>query len=125
MSLTLVPSNLGLQFSFVATGETGINVESLKVDVKPEIDEYLNGIDGQAVCNAVGDPMGDLAISGEFKSATGVLAAVFVTAFVPTNSTTYFGRSAGGWYLKEGSIDIGRNSWKKVDTKFSSRFNIA
>lgn len=125
MSLTLVPSNLGFQYGFAGTGETGINVESFKLTVKPEIDEYLAGIDGQAVCNAVGDPMGDLDIEGEFKSSTGVVAAVFTTAFSPSNSTTYFGRSQGGWYLKEGGLELGRSAWKKVSTKFSSRFNIA
>jgi len=125
MSLTLVPSNLGLQYSFVATGEVGINAESFKLSVKPEVDAYLEGIDGQAICNAVGDPMGDLEISGEFKSSTGVVAATFITAFTPGNSATYFGRSAGGLYLKEGSVEIGRSSWKKVQTKFSSRFGIA
>jgi len=125
MSLTLMPSNLGLQYSFVATGEGGMNTETFKLAIKPEIDVYLEGIDGQAICNAIGDPMADLEIVGEYKAATGVVASTFISAFTPNNSVTYFGRTQGGFYLKEGAIELGRSSWKKVSTKFSSRFGIA
>ena len=125
MALTLVPNSLNLQFGFQSTGETGIIIDSFKVSVKPEVDEYLAGIDGLAVCNAVGSPMGDLDIEGEYAGSSGVNAATMVAAFTPSNSTTYFGRSSGGWYLKEGSIEINRSGWKKSSTKFSSRFGIA
>jgi len=125
MSLTLIPSNLGLQYGFAGTTETGINIESFKLSVKPEVDVYLEGQDGQAICNAVGDPMGDLDIEGEFKSSSGVVAATFTSAFTPSNSVTYLGRSAGGFYLKDGSVELSRSGWKKISTKFSSRFNIA
>jgi hypothetical protein len=125
MSLTLVPNNLGLQFGFNGTGESGINVSTFRLEVTPEIDEYLPGIDGQAICNAVGDPQGDLTIEGEFKSSAGPVAAVFTTAFSPSNSTTYFGRSQGGLYLKSGSAELDRSGWKKITTNFKSRWNIA
>lgn len=125
MALTLIPSNLGLQRGFNGNAELGINAESFKLTVTPEIDDYLPGIDGQAICNAIGDPMGELEIDGEYRSSAGVIAASFIAAFVPVNSTTYWGRSAGGFYLKSGELSIGRSEWKKVATKFSSRFNIA
>lgn len=124
MALTLVPSNLGLQRGFNGTVELGINVESFKLTVTPEIDDYLAGPDGQAICNAVGDPQGELEIEGEFRSSAGPVVASFVTAFSPVNSTNYFGRSQGGLYLKSGGIEIDRSGFKKVPTKFSSRFNI-
>lgn len=127
MALTLVPSTLGYAFGFSATPETGCNVEKFEMTVKPEIDEYLPGPDGQAICNAVGDPMGDLTISGEKHATSGIFAAVFTTAFVPQNAAllVLYGRSAGGWYLKEGMISFDRGTWNKGEAKFSSRFNIA
>ena len=123
MSVALV--NLSGFVWGVPSAETGINCESFKVEVEPEVNEWVPGIDGQATGKVVGDPMGKLDITGEYKGSTGVLAAVFGTAFVPTNSTTYFGRSAGGWYLDRGSVENMRSGLKKVDTSFSSRFNVA
>lgn len=125
MSLTLIPSNLGLQRGFNGTVELGMNTESFKLTVTPEIDDYLAGPDGQAICNAVGDPQGSLEIDGEYRSNAGPVAATFVTAFSPVNATTAWGRSAGGMYLKSGELTIGRSDFKKVATKFESRFNIA
>ena len=125
MALTLVPSNLGLQRGFNGSVELGINTESFKLTVTPEIDDYLPGPDGQAICNAIGDPQADLDISGEYKSNAGPVAAVFTTAFVPVNAVTAFGRSQGGFYLKSGELTIDRSGWKKVDTKFQSKFGIA
>lgn len=125
MSLTLVPSNTGVQRGFAGVGETGINAETFRLTVTPEIDDYLQGIDGQALVNAIGDPMGELEITGEIKALTGVVAASFVTAFSPNNSTIYFGRSQGGFYLKSGEVAIGRSEWKKATCRFASRFGIA
>lgn len=125
MSLTLIPSNLGLQRGFNGTAETGINADTFRVTVTPEIDDYLPGIDGQAICNAVGDPQGELEITGEFRSSAGVVAASFIAAFSPNNSTTYFGRTQGGWYLKSGEAEIGRSAWKRIQTRFMSKWNIA
>lgn len=125
MSLTLVPSNLGLQKGFNGTVELGINTETFRLTVTPELDDYLPGPDGQAICNAIGDPQGELNITGEYRSNAGAIAATFIAAFSPVNSTNYWGRTQGGWYLKSGEIEIGRSSWKTVDTRFSSRFNIA
>lgn len=125
MALTLVPSNLGLSRGFSGTGELGINADTFKLTVTPEIDDYLPGIDGQAICNAIGDPMGELEMTGEYRSSAGMIAANFVAAFVPANSTNFWGRTAGGFYLKSGDIEIGRSEWKKATCKFSSRYNIA
>lgn len=105
--------------------EVGINCEKFTVEVEPEINEWLPGITGQARGKAVGDPMGKLSIEGEIYAATGVMASVAQTAFVPVNTTTYFGRSAGGWYLDRGTVDADRSGWKKVSTEHSSRFNVA
>ncbi len=125
MALTLVPSNLGLQRGFNGTVELGINSQSFRLTVTPEIDDYLNGPDGQALCNAIGDPQGDLEITGEYRSNAGAIAASFITAFSPVNSTNYWGRSQGGFYLKSGELEISATGWKSVTTRFMSKFNIA
>lgn len=109
----------------ISSAETGVNCESFNLTVKPEINEWVPGIDGQARGKVVGDPEGDLTIEGEYSGSTGVLAAVFTTAFVPVNSATYFGRSAGGFYLEEGTITNSRSALRKVSAKFASRFNVA
>ncbi len=123
MSVTLVPSSLGFGWG-TPTTETGINVDKFTLTVKPEIDEFLPGPDGEAICMAIGDPMGDLDISGEIKGNSGVMAATFTTAFVPSNNVNAFGRTQGGFYLKEGERDYSRGTWNKANTKFSSRWNI-
>lgn len=125
MALTLVPSNLGFQRGFAGNTESGINIETFKVTVTPEIDDYLPGPDGQAICNAVGDPQGELEMTGEYQSSAGAISAGFTIALVPANNTSYWGRSQGGWYLKSGDLEINRSGWKKVSTKFQSKFNIA
>ncbi len=125
MSLTLIPSNLGLARGFSGTVELGINVQSFRVTITPEIDDYLNGPDGQALCNAVGDPQGELEITGETRSSAGMITASFITPFVPVNSTNYWGRTQGGWYLKSGEREISATGWMSITTRFASRFNIA
>lgn len=123
MAVTLV--NLSGFVWGIASDETGINCETFTLQVQPEINEWVPGINGQARGKVVGDPMGELTIEGEYAGSTGVLAAVFTTAFVPTNSVTFFGRSAGGFYLDEGTVTQSRSALRKVSTKFSSRFAVA
>lgn len=109
----------------ITSEEVGINVRKFSLEIEPEINEWLNGISGQATGKAVGDPMGKLSIEGEIKGSTGVMAATFTTAFVPVNTTTYFGRSAGGFYLDRATVDQEREGWKSLSAEFSSRFNVA
>lgn len=123
MSLTLI--NLSGFQRGVSTNETGINCSKFSLEIEPEINDWLPGIDGQARGKAVGDPMGKLTIEGEISGATGVMAAAMTTAFVPANTTTYFGRSAGGFYLDRATVDQERDGWKKVSAEFGSRFNVA
>ena len=52
-------------------------------------------------------------------------AATFVTAFVPTNSTSYFGRSAGGFYLQDATVTKSNGAWNEVETEFESEPLIA
>lgn len=123
MALTLI--SLSGFVRGIASEEVGINCSKFSLEVEPEINEWLAGIDGQATGKAVGDPMGKLAIEGEISGSTGVMAAAFITAFVPVNSTTYFGRSAGGFYLDRATVDNSRDGWKSVSVEFSSRFGVA
>ncbi len=123
MALTLI--NLSGHTRGVPSNEVGINCARFVVEVEPEINDWLAGIDGQAKGKAVGDPMSKLTIEGEISGATGVMAAVMATAFVPVNSVTYFGRSAGGYYLSKGTVTVGRDEWKAVTAEFESKFNVA
>jgi hypothetical protein len=109
----------------IPSDETGINCSKFSVTVEPEINEWVPAINGEARGKVVGDPMGKLSIDGEYTGSGGVLAATFVAAFVPTNTTAFFGRSQGGFYLDSGTADRERGSLVKVSTQFSSRFNVA
>jgi hypothetical protein len=104
--------------------ETGINCSKFSVEVEPEINDWLPGIDGHARGKAVGDPMGKLTIDGEISGSAGIMAATFGTAFVPTNSADYFGRTAGGFYMDRATVDQERDGWKKLTTEFSSKFHV-
>jgi hypothetical protein len=127
MSVTLIPSSLGFVWG-LPSAETGMNVDKFTLTVEPEIDEYLAGPDGEAICNAVGDPKGELAITGEIKAYTGIVASTFIAAqtFANDLTTSYknFGRTQGGFYLKKGEKDLSRGTWNKVDLNFASRWNI-
>jgi hypothetical protein len=122
MALTLI--NLSGFQRGVASDEVGINCSRFTLEVEPEVNEWLAGISGEARGKAVGSPMAKLTIEGEISGSTGVMAATFLVAFVPANSVTYFGRSAGGFYLDRASIEQERDGWKKVSAEFSSRFNV-
>lgn len=123
MALTLV--NLSGFQRGIASNEIGINCRTFTVEVEPEINDWLPGIDGQARGKAVGDPMGKLNIEGEISGATGVMAATFAVAFVPTNTVNYFGRSAGGFYMDRATVSQERDGWKSLASEFSSKFNVA
>lgn len=124
-ALTLI--NLSGYQRGVASDEVGINIERFDVEVEPEINDWLPGKDGQARGKAVGDPMGKLTIEGEIGAGGvgSILVAVFITPFVPVNSVTYFGRSAGGFYLDRGTVSQKRDGWKSISAELSSRFNVA
>lgn len=105
--------------------ELGINAAKFSLEVEPEINDWLPGIDGHARGKAVGDPMGKLTLDGEIiEPFTGVMSAAFATAFVPANDVTYFGRSAGGFYLDRATVDQERDGWKKLSAEFSSKFHV-
>jgi hypothetical protein len=106
----------------VNTAETGINCSRFSLEVEPEVNDWLPGITGEAIGKAVSTiPMGRLTIEGEITGSTGVMAAVFGTAFVPANSVTRFGRSAGGFYMNRATTDIDRDGWNRVSCEFESR----
>lgn len=123
MSLTIVGTN---GYTRGLSNETGINCKSFKLDVEPEINEKLPGVDGQAICKAIGNPMGKLSIEGEFNSTlAGLMTSSFVSAVTFSNSTTYFGRTQGGWYMDKASINLERDGWQSMSTEYSSNWNIA
>lgn len=112
----------------IQSSELGFRISSFDLTVAPEVDVPLLRNDGQVDGGAVGDPMGDLKMSGEaldLTTAGNVTIATFYTAFVPVNSTNYFGRSAGGWYLKSGGIKFDRGGWATIDASLKSHYNLA
>lgn len=110
----------------ILADELGINASKLTLVVEPEVNEWLPGINSMARGKAVGDPMGKLTIEGEFNTTlAGVMLATFIVAFVPVNGMTYFGRSAGGFYLDSATVTREREGWHSVSAEFSSRFNVA
>jgi hypothetical protein len=112
----------------VASAELGFNCKSFSVTVAPEINHTLPYIDGQVRGAAIGDPMGDLSMEGEaldLTTASNAMLVGFVTAFVPNNSTNYFGRTAGGWYLQTGTIKLDRAGFKDISFSHKSHFGLA
>lgn len=125
MAVTLI-SLSGFSWS-IATAETGCNVAKLDYEAQPEINEWVSGINGEAIGKVVGDPMGKLSLEGETSSTnTGVMAVIFTTAFIPANAALFalFGRSAGGWYADSGKLNIERGVLQKIALEFSSRFQV-
>lgn len=105
----------------IQSNETGINCSKFSLELSPAVNDKLMGITGEPIARAQSAvPSGKLTIEGEILLSTGVMAAVFGTAFVPTNSTNYFGRSAGGFYLNSATVDKGRDDWNKVTAEFES-----
>lgn len=112
----------------VPSAELGCNIEKITITVKPEIKQKYPRIDGQIAGMVVGDPEGTMSMSGEtldITTASSQFVIGAVTAFVPVNSTNFYGRSQGGWYFDSGTIDIDRSTLRKFSTEFSSNYNLA
>lgn len=109
----------------IASAEAGVNASKFSLEIEPEINDWLPGITGEAIGKAVGSPMGRLTIEGEITAATGIMAALTTTVFVPTNTVNYFGRTAGGFYLSRATVDQDRDGWKRLSAEFESRFGVA
>ncbi len=127
MAIQLIGAASAAKWSILAA-ELGFNLSSFSLTVSPEIDVPLLRIDGQVNGGAIGDPMGELAMSGEALDLTTVGNVTLVnayTAFVPVNVANYFGRSAGGLYLKSGAVKFDRGGWATIDTSHKSHFNLA
>lgn len=102
----------------VAMDESGINIESFKSSVKPQFIETLGNKQNVTRSVAYAPMELEVTMSGEIlgSSLTGVMATVVGTAFVPANSSTYFGAPTTGLYFEGGDVTEGRNSWKKLDS---------
>jgi hypothetical protein len=112
----------------ITSAELGFNLSSFSLTVSPEVDVPLLRIDGQVNGGAIGDPMGDLKMSGEaldLTTASNVTLVNAYTAFVPVNTANYFLRSQGGFYLKSGEIKFDRGGWATIDTNHKSHYNLA
>lgn len=111
----------------VAADETGINVARFKTDVEPEFRYVVPGKNG-AGRGFVAAPMKKtVTIEGEVTGNTGVMAAVLATAFVPSNSSAYFGAPTTGLYLTKGGVEEDREQGKltTVSAEFEALAGIA
>ncbi len=127
MAIALL-GNIAAGSQGVPSAELGCNIEKITITVKPEINQKYPRIDGQIAGKVVGDPEGTLSMSGEtldITTASSLFVIGAITAFVPVNSTNFFGRSAGGWYFESGTMDIDRSTLRKFSAEFSSNFNFA
>ncbi len=127
MATTLI-GNIAAGSQGVPSAELGANIEKITITVKPEINAKYPGIDGQIRGKVVGDPEGTLSMSGEtldITTASSLFVIGAITAFVPVNSTTFFGRTQGGWYFMTGTIDIDRGTLRKFSVEFDSNYNLA
>ena len=92
----------------VAADETSINIKTFKTAVEPEFRNVVPGKNG-AGRGFVAAPMKkNVTIDGEVTGALGVMAAVLGTAFVPANSSAYFGAPTTGLYLLKGEVEESR-----------------
>lgn len=127
MAVTLL-GNIAAGQQGIVSAELGCNVEKITITVKPEINQKYPRIDGQTAGKVVGDPEGTLSITGEtldITTASSLFVIGAITAFVPVNSTNFFGRSAGGWYFNSGTMDIDRSTLRKFTAEFDSNYNLA
>jgi hypothetical protein len=118
MAVTLI--NLTGAAWGIASDETGVNIREFKCTVEPEFIEHLPGKTNEVRGSAIAAMKLTVDISGEYMGATGVLAATSIVAFVPTNSTAYWGAPTTGLLLTRGELTLARDGWKDVVTSFES-----
>lgn len=128
MAIQLIGAASAAKWS-IPSNELGFRLSSFSLTVSPEVDVPLLRIDGQVDGGAIGDPMGDLKMSGEaldLTTAGNVTLINAYTAFVPVNAAILanFGRSQGGMYLKSGEIKYDRGGWATIDTNHKSHYNL-
>lgn len=129
MGIQLLGAASAAKWSFGdnSVNELGFRLSEFSLTVTPEIDVPLLRLDGQVDGGAIGDPMGDLKMSGEaldLTTANNVTLVNAYTPFVPVHSTNYFNRSQGGFYLKSGEIKFSRGAWATIDTTHKSHWNL-
>jgi hypothetical protein len=126
MGFTLV-GLAGLQRG-LESNETGLNAQGFSCRYYPQFKDKRNNYQGQAVAFAVPDkPTREATITGDeiTGSATGVMAANFATAFVPSNDVGQFvavasGTNSGGFYMDEVTVDQSADGWRTITARFTS-----
>jgi len=94
----------------VQADEGGINIKSFKTAVEPEFSNVIPGKNGAGRGRVQAPMKKNVTIDGEVTGSTGVMAAVLGTAFVPANSSAYFGAPTTGLYLQKGDVEESRES---------------
>lgn len=121
MPVTLVNAT-GYQWG-VETEETGINIESVSINEKPEFKEHLMARDNTKRGFAVAPIERSISIKGDRGSSTPPFAANFFTAAVIANDATILG-ATGTLFLDEVTEEQNRSGWRSIDAKMSSNAGI-
>lgn len=108
----------------IAAEEVSVNIREFKTVVEPEYKELLPNKVNEIRGFAVGAMKKTVTISGEVGGSTGVMAAVTTTAFVPGNSSAYFGAPTTGLYLDSGEVTESRDGWKDVTATFTAHAGV-
>lgn len=107
----------------VPNDELGVNINTFKGDVAPELNETLKGKNGCVRAVAYGSMMLDLDLDFEILSTNttnSVMLSVLGTAFVPVNSTNFLGAPTTGLYLQGGNYEYDRSGWFKGGVKYKA-----
>lgn len=92
----------------VQEDETGINIKSFKTVVEPEFNNVVPGKNGAGRGRVQAPMKKNVTIEGDVTGSTGAMAVVLGTAFVPANSSAYFGAPTTGLYLQKGEVEESR-----------------
>lgn len=102
-------------------------MEEFAGDVEPEFIETLKGINGCARSDAYASMLLDLKMSFEILSTNtvnSIMLATLGTAFIPVNSSTFFGAPSTGKYLQKGAFVYNRSGWFKGTAELKAKAGI-
>jgi hypothetical protein len=108
----------------IASDETAVNIRRFRCAVEPEFKTFLPDKQNAARGFAVAPMKLDVDMEFEISGSTGIMAAVPATAFVPVNSTAYFGAPTTGLYLNRGEVELKRDGFKDGSASLSAHAGV-
>lgn len=101
----------------IADDESGINIEEITCDVKPEYREDLKDKVNVRIATAVAPPEVEVSIKGEISDATAFPATDFVTPATIANTTAYMGATGYDYFATNLNVTQGRAAWFNMTQK--------